>query len=105
MYKEIIKDFQADFESKKPKKREIKFPFEILNIQKIITFIWPRRAWKTYFMFYILEKLIEKKEIELENIVFLIFLLFRRFRHKKTLEIFWFIHREPLFWRAELKIL
>jgi hypothetical protein len=39
MYKELIKDFQNNFYNKKPKKRNIYFPFEILNLNKIISFV------------------------------------------------------------------
>lgn len=101
MYKELIKDFQEDFLTKKPKKRDIQFPFEILQLNKIITFIWPRRAWKTYFMFYILEKLIEQGNIELENIIFIDFSAFLNndFDIKKLLESFYELYpdKKPFF--------
>lgn len=76
MYKELIKEFQKDFLEKKVKKRDIYFPFEVLDINKIITFVWPRRSGKTYFMFYILQKLISKWKISIENIVFIDFSAF-----------------------------
>ncbi len=99
MYKETIKEFQEDFKSKKVKKRNIKFPFEILDINKIITFVWPRRAGKTYFMFYILQQLIEKKVISIENIVFIDFSAFldQNFDVKQLLEDFYWLYpdKEP----------
>jgi len=101
MYKEIIKDFQKDFLDKKAKKREIEFSFDILKLNKIITFIWPRRAWKTYFMFYILDKLIKDEFLELEQIVFIDFSAFidKDFDIKKLLENFYALYpyKEPFF--------
>ncbi len=72
-YKELIKDFQSELLSKKIKNRDINFPNEILNLHKIITFVWSRRSWKTYFMFLILQKLIKEKKIKLEQIIFIDF--------------------------------
>jgi hypothetical protein len=39
MYKEIIKDFKENFLIKNPLKRNIDFPYEILDLNKIITFV------------------------------------------------------------------
>lgn len=101
MYKELIKDFQNDFFSKKVKRREINFPFDILKLNKIITFVWPRRAGKTYFMFYILQQLIHENTIKIENIVFIDFSSFleKDFSIKKLLENFYELYpnEEPFF--------
>ena len=76
MYKELIKEFQQDFNEKKVLKRDINFPYEILKLNKIITFVWPRRAGKTYFMFYVLKQLVNNNLIKLEDIVFIDFSAF-----------------------------
>ncbi len=45
----------------------------VFNLNKIISFIWPRRAWKTFLTFQIAKELIDKKIIELENVVYIDF--------------------------------
>lgn len=45
----------------------------VLKLNKIISLIWSRRAWKTFLTFQIAKKLISKKIIDLENIVYLDF--------------------------------
>ncbi len=101
MYKEIIKDFQNDFGQKIIKKRNITFPFEILELNKIITFVWPRRAWKTYFMFYILRELMHSWKIHISQIVFIDFSAFIKntFDVQKLLQDFYELNpwKEPFF--------
>jgi len=94
MYKEIIKEFHQDFKEKQILKRDINFPYDILKLNKIVSFVWPRRAGKTYFMFYVLKKLIEIKKIKLEDIVFLDFSAFldKDFDVKKLLEDFYSLY-------------
>lgn len=45
----------------------------VFNLNKIISFIWSRRAWKTFLTFQIAKELIDKKIIELENVVYIDF--------------------------------
>lgn len=101
MYKELIKDFQNDFWHKIIKERNISFPFEILHINKIITFIGPRRAGKTYFMFSVIRELIHRGEISLSQVVFLDFssLFIQGFDVQRLLQDFYELHpwREPFF--------
>jgi len=101
MYKEIIKDFKENFLIKNPLKRNIDFPYEILDLNKIITFVWPRRSGKTYFMFYILKKLIKQKKINIDDIVFIDFSIFleKEFSVKKLIENFYELHpnKKPFF--------
>ena len=81
--------------------REIKFNYEYLNLNKIISFIWPRRAWKTYFMFSILKKLIKEKKIDLEQIIFIDFtsFLYEDFNIEQLLEDFFQLYpnKKPFF--------
>ena len=94
MYKEIIKEFQQDFKEKQVLKRNIDFPYEILDLNKIISFVWPRRAGKTYFMFYILKQLVKDSKIKLEDIVFIDFSSFleKNFDVNKLLEDFYSLY-------------
>ena len=46
---------------------------EVLNLNKIICLVWPRRAGKTFLTFQITKELINKKIISLENIVYIDF--------------------------------
>lgn len=82
-------------------KRNIRFDFEYLELNKIISFVWPRRAGKTYFMFSILKKLINEKKIELEQIVFIDFtaFLYDDFDIEKLLEDFFELYpdKKPFF--------
>ena len=96
MYKELIKEFQEDFKERQVLKRNIDFPYEILSLNKIISFVWPRRAGKTYFMFYILKQLIKENKIKLEDIVFIDFSSFleKSFNVDKLLEDFYSLYPE-----------
>ncbi len=69
--KEIIKNIISDFHSKpipKAIKRDLDIP---LNTGKIITVIGPRRVGKTYFLFYLMNKLTER--FNKKNIVYINF--------------------------------
>jgi len=68
IFKQIISDFHS-IERKKVIKRELEVP---LNSQKIISIIWPRRSWKSYFLYSIINDLI-KLWINKTNIVFINF--------------------------------
>lgn len=58
--KEIIKNIISDFHSK-PIPQVIKRDLDVpLNTGKIITIIGPRRTGKTYFLFYLIQRLLEK---------------------------------------------
>lgn len=45
----------------------------VLGLNKIISLVWVRRAWKTFLTFQIVRWLIEKKILDLENIVYIDF--------------------------------
>jgi len=68
VFKQIISDFHS-LEIKKTKERFFEVP---LNTWKIISIIWPRRSWKSYFLFSLIEKLINSW-IQKTNIVYINF--------------------------------
>jgi len=68
IFKQIISDFHKN-PLKKVKNRDLKIP---LNTWKIISIIWPRRAWKSYYLYWIIDKLI-KSWVKKENIIFVNF--------------------------------
>lgn len=101
MYKEIILNNQEKINSLSIIERNFKFDLEILKLNKIITFVWPRRAWKTYTMYQILNNLIKNKLIKLEQIVFIDFseILEKNINFSEILENFYSIYPnlEPFF--------
>jgi len=100
-YKRLISRGQEKIWEVEVLKRDIKFDFGYLELNKIISFVWPRRAGKTYFMFSILQKLIWDKKIRLEEIIFIDFtaFLYDDFNIEKLLEDFFELHpeRKPFF--------
>jgi len=77
MYSQIIKDNQEKLKNINLKKRDYIFYDEILNLNKIVSFIWPRRVWKTYLMFQFVLELIEKWIYDIEQIVFIDFSIYK----------------------------
>ena len=73
MFKKYILQGQEKVKNSKIITREIAFGYDILKLNKIVSFIWPRRAGKTFFMLQIVQKLIKQKKLKLEQIVFLDF--------------------------------
>ena len=76
MFSQIIKDNQEKLKNLKLKKRNYSFEEEILELNKIISFIWPRRVWKTYLMFQFIKELIDKNLYSIEQVVFIDFSIF-----------------------------
>ncbi len=68
IFKQIISDFHTK-PLKNVKKRELKVP---LNTGKIISIIWPRRAGKTYYLYWLINDLI-KLWIDKTKIIFINF--------------------------------
>ncbi len=101
IYKKIIQQWQRRIKEVSPFKREVEFDTEYLSLNKIISFIWPRRAGKTYLMFYIIKNLIKNKLIKKEQIVFIDFtwFLYEEFDIDKLLESFYELYPdiEPCF--------
>ena len=68
VFKYIISDFwERDFSDLI--ERDLQVP---LNSRKIITIVWPRRAWKTYFIYSLIKKLLISW-VNKKNIVFINF--------------------------------
>lgn len=101
MFKQKILDNQERIKNISLVKREINFDSEILWLNKIISFVWPRRAWKTYFMYQVAKDLIEKWKLSYEEIVFLDFseILQKKVDFEKILENFLEIYpdKKPFF--------
>lgn len=99
--KRLILRWQDKISEIKVLNRDIKFDIWYIELNKIISFIWPRRAWKTYFMFFVLQKLINQKKIELEQIIFIDFtsFLYNDFDIEKLLEDYFtlFPNKKPFF--------
>lgn len=68
LFKQLIVDFHKEWEVS-VKKRKLEVP---LNIDKIITIIWPRRAGKSYYLFWLIKKLINEW-FDKERIVYINF--------------------------------
>lgn len=68
IFKQIISDFHYSV-LKITKKRDLIVP---TNTWKIISIIWPRRSWKSYYLYGIINDLI-KKGIDKKNIIFINF--------------------------------
>ncbi len=100
-YKRLILKWQELISWVNVLERKILFNSDYLELHKIISFIWPRRAWKTYFMFSILQKLVQENKIETEQIVFIDFtsFLYDNFDIEKLLEEFFtlFPYKKPFF--------
>ncbi len=100
-YKRLILRWQEKISEINPLKRQIRFNYEYLKLNKIITFVWPRRAGKTYFMFFTLKKLIKEKKIDKKQIVFIDFtaFLYDDFSVEKLLENFFELYpnKKPFF--------
>ena len=71
--KKSILDWQDVIKEVSLFERNIYFNYEILKINKIISFVWARRSGKTFFMYQILKNLIKKWELKYEQIVFIDF--------------------------------
>jgi len=77
MFSQIIKDNQEKIKNLTLKNRDYVFYNEILDLNKIISFIWPRRVWKTYLMFQFVLGLIEKWVYKLKQVVFIDFSIYK----------------------------
>lgn len=75
MFKQIILDNQVLIREIKTFKRDYIFYDDLLILNKIVSFIWPRRVWKTFLMIDFIKELIDKNKIKLEQVVFIDFSL------------------------------
>ncbi len=69
-FKEQIIENQEYIKNLELIQREIKFDYEVLNLNKIISFIWPRRAGKTFYMFQVIKSLVFSWELSYDQVVF-----------------------------------
>ena len=79
MFKQRILDNQELIKNIKIISRDYEFYNDLLKLNKIVSFIWPRRVWKTFLMYDFTKKLIKKWVLKLEQIVFLDFSLFSNY--------------------------
>ncbi len=77
MFSQIIKDNQEKIKNIDFKKRDYVFYDELLDLNKIISFIWARRVWKTYLMFQFILDLIVKWYYSLHQVVFIDFSIYK----------------------------
>lgn len=77
MFSKIIKDNREKIKNLNLKKRDYVFYDELLDLNKIISFIWARRVWKTYLMFQFILDLINKWFYDLEQVVFIDFSIYK----------------------------
>ena len=76
MFKQIILDNQELIKNIKIIKRDYELFDDLLSLKKIVSFVWPRRTWKTFLMYGFIKELIKKWQIELEQIIFIDFALY-----------------------------
>jgi len=76
MFKQTILDNQNLIKNIEIKKRDYDFFDDLLKLRKIVSFVGPRRVWKTFLMYDFLKQLIKKWILELEQIVFIDFSLY-----------------------------
>jgi uncharacterized protein len=76
MFKQTILDNQKLIKNINIIKRDYEFYDDLLKINKIVSFIWPRRVGKTFLMMSFVKDLIKNKKITLEQVVFIDFSLY-----------------------------
>ena len=76
MFKQVILDNQDIIKTIKTIKRDYEFYDDLLKLKKIVSFVWPRRVWKTFLMFDFVKQLIKSNKIELEQLVFVDFSIY-----------------------------
>lgn len=75
MFKQLILDNQVLIKDINTIKRDYIFYDDLLVLNKIVSFIWPRRVWKTFLMIDFIKELILLNKIKLEQVVFIDFSL------------------------------
>ena len=74
---QLIIENQERIQWQKVIKRELVFDYQVFDLQKIVSIVWPRRAGKTYFMYQMIQHLIQSGTIEKEQVVFIDFSEYR----------------------------
>lgn len=75
-FKQIILDNQNLIKNIDTIKRDYTFYIDLLKLNKIVSFVWPRRVWKTFLMIDFVKELIRTNIIYLDQIVFIDFSLY-----------------------------
>lgn len=100
-FKQEILNNQDFIENIEVKKRDYHFYDDLLSLNKIVSFVWPRRVWKTFLMFQFIKELIKNNKLKIEQVVFIDFSLYsgQNLSYKDLLLSFWEIepHLEPFF--------
>ncbi len=73
MFKQIIVDNQSKIEKLSIIERDYDFYDDLLKLNKIVSFVWPRRVGKTFLMFQFVKRLLERNVISLKQLVFVDF--------------------------------
>ena len=73
MFKQIILDNQSKIERLHVLERDYIFYDDLLKLNKIVSFVGPRRVGKTFLMFQFTKQLLERKIIKSSQIVFIDF--------------------------------
>jgi len=60
MFKQIILNNQELIDKIEIIKRDYDFFEDLLLLKKIVSFVWPRRTWKTFLMYDFVKQLIKK---------------------------------------------
>ena len=60
---QLIIENQERIQWQKVIKRELVFDYQVFDLQKIVSIVWPRRARKTYFMYQMIQHLIQSGTI------------------------------------------
>ena len=77
MFLKLIKENQERLKKIDFKPRDYAFYDDLLKLNKIITFVGPRRVWKTYLMFQFIYDLVNRWVLKWHQIVFIDFSIFR----------------------------
>lgn len=73
MFKQIIVDNQSKIEKLTIVERDYIFYDDLLKLNKIVSFVWPRRVGKTFLMFQFVRQLLKREIIKSNQLVFIDF--------------------------------
>jgi len=107
-YKKIILRWQKDIEEIKFIKRDFEIDlYDVFKLRKILVLVWPRRVWKTFMFYQIIDTLLKERKIKLQDIVYINFanIFFKDFNIEKLLEEYFtlFPTWQPVFFFDEIQ--
>ncbi len=76
MFKQVILNNQNLLKNIDTIKRDYVFYNDLLKLNKIVSFVWPRRVGKTFLMIGFIKDLIKTNKLKLEQVVFIDFSLY-----------------------------